>query len=255
MLSPQPPTDALITPLIPGSGLLPLAFDEVTLTFRQFSPLNGVSLRIASPGITAIMGPNGAGKSLMLRLLGGLIEPVSGQVRFGEQNRVPRGHIGYVFQTPVLLRRSVKGNLMHALKLAGVARPERKERASALLKMGELHHLADNPARSLSGGEKQRLALLRALACKPALLLLDEPSASLDPQATFLIESLVSRASRAGVKVVLISHDQGQVGRLADEVVFVHKGRVLEQCPAGVFLKSPESRQAKAYLSGQLLLD
>lgn len=255
MLSPHPPTDALITPLTPGRGVLPLSFEEVTLTFRQVSPLAGLSFSIASSGITAIMGPNGAGKSLMLRLLGGLIEPVNGRVRFGSREQVPRGQIGYVFQTPVLLRRSVIGNLLHALKLAGLPRSDRKNRAEALLKLGELHRLADNPARSLSGGEKQRLALLRALACKPALLLLDEPSASLDPQATFLIESLVLRASRAGVKVILISHDQGQVGRLADDVVFVHKGRVLEQRPADDFLKSPECRQAKAYLSGQLLLD
>jgi tungstate transport system ATP-binding protein len=117
-----------------------------------------------------------------------------------------------------------------------------------------MQHLAKSPARKLSGGEQQRLTLLRALAAKPGLLVLDEPSASLDPQATALIENIVLRASQCGVKVIVVTHDQGQTARLADEVIFVHKGRVHTVQAADEFLKTPASREAKAYLAGELLI-
>jgi tungstate transport system ATP-binding protein len=154
----------------------------------------------------------------------------------------------------VLLRRSVQDNLLHALAVAGVARNERALRADALLDLGGMQHLTKSPARKLSGGEQQRLTLLRALAAKPGLLILDEPSASLDPQATALIENIVLRASQCGVKVIVVTHDQGQASRLADEVIFVHKGRVHTVQAADEFLKTPASREAKAYLAGELLI-
>jgi tungstate transport system ATP-binding protein len=144
---------------------------------------------------------------------------------------------------------------MHALKLAGFDSEASELRCAQLLQLGEMTALANSPARKLSGGEQQRLSLLRALACKPALLLLDEPSASLDPQATFLLEDLVRKASVAGVKVVIVTHDQGQAMRLAQEVIFIHKGRFLEKQDTQAFLKYPQAKQARAYLAGELLLD
>jgi len=230
---------ALLAPAKPFQGHLPIQFQGVQLSFGKHSIFSGLNFEIAALGITAIMGP----------------EPTEGHVSFGEQSRIPRDQIGFVFQRPVLLRRNVLDNLLHALGIAGVNPAERLSRANALLELGGMQHLAKSPARKLSGGEQQRLTLLRALAAKPGLLILDEPSASLDPQATSLIENIVLRASQCGVKVILVTHDQGQAARLADEVMFVHKGRVHAMQTTQDFLNTPASREAKAYLTGELLID
>jgi tungstate transport system ATP-binding protein len=245
---------ALLAPAKSFSGHLPIQFEGVHLSFGKHQIFSDLSFEIATPCITAIMGPNGAGKSLVLRLLAGLIKPTQGVVRFNKLSRIPHDQIGFVFQRPVLLRRSVLANLLHALAIAGVERSQRQLRAEALLELGGMQHLAKSPARKLSGGEQQRLTLLRALAAKPGLLILDEPSASLDPQATALIENIVLRASQCGVKVIVVTHDQGQAARLSDEVMFVHKGRVHAIQATDEFLKTPASREAKAYLAGELLI-
>lgn len=246
---------ALLAPDKSFSEHLPIRFESIYLAFAKRAIYSNLNLEIGAQGITAIMGPNGAGKSLILRLLAGLIQPDQGRVLYNNKAALPAGQIGFVFQRPVLLRRSVQDNLLHALSLADVARVERPYRAQALLELGGMEHLARSPARKLSGGEQQRLTLLRALAAKPGLLVLDEPSASLDPQATALIENIVRRASQCGVKVLLVTHDQGQAARLADDVMFVHKGQVHPVQPTHSFLKQPASREAKAYLAGELLID
>jgi tungstate transport system ATP-binding protein len=246
---------ALLAPNKLFSEHLPIRFEGIHLAFAKRAIYSNLNLEIGAHGITAIMGPNGAGKSLILRLLAGLIQPDQGRVLYNGKSGLPAGQIGFVFQRPVLLRRSVQDNLLHALSLADVARVERPYRAQALLELGGMEHLARSPARKLSGGEQQRLTLLRALAAKPGLLVLDEPSASLDPQATALIENIVRRASQCGVKVLLVTHDQGQAARLADNVMFVHKGQVHPVQPTDSFLKQPASREAKAYLAGELLID
>ncbi|HEX4843451.1 MAG TPA: ATP-binding cassette domain-containing protein [Limnobacter sp.] len=235
------------------SHLLPIVVERVKLAFHSRTVFDGLSLSLASQGITAVMGPNGAGKSLLLRVMAGLVTPDAGQVRFGVHSTLPKNALGFVFQRPVLLRRSVHANLMHALKLAGVPRKECHQRAHELLDLGKLSHLENSPARRLSGGEQQRLTVLRALACRPGVLFLDEPSASLDPQATVLIENLIRHVSQSGVKVVIVTHDAGQAARLADEVVFLHRGHVLEITPTPEFLKQPNSPEARAYLAGELL--
>lgn len=245
---------ALLAPAKPFSAHLPIQFEGVHLSFGKHLIFSHLNLEIGAQGITAIMGPNGAGKSLILRLLAGLIEPSQGCVHFSGLSQTPRDQIGFVFQRPVLLRRSVQDNLLHALAIAGIDRCERHLRANALLELGGMQHLAKSPARKLSGGEQQRLTLLRALAAKPGLLILDEPSASLDPQATALIENIVLRASQCGVKVIVVTHDQGQAARLADEIVFVHKGEVHATQQADEFLTNPASLEAKAYLAGELLI-
>lgn len=246
---------SLLAPREPFTQFMPLQFERIDLAFATRSIYSNLNLEITAQGITAIMGPNGAGKSLILRLLAGLIQPDKGCVRYGQSLKLPAGQIGFVFQRPVLLRRSVEANLMHALAVTGVERNARSKRTQDLLELGGMAHLAKSPARKLSGGEQQRLTLLRALAARPGLLVLDEPSASLDPQATALIENIVQRASQCGVKVIVVTHDQGQAARLADEVVFIHKGKILGVQPTHEFLNSPSSRYAKAYLGGELLID
>lgn len=246
---------ALLAPNKSFSEHLPIRFEGIHLAFAKRAIYSNLNLEIGKHGITAIMGPNGAGKSLILRLLAGLIQPDQGRVLYNNKAALPAGQIGFVFQRPVLLRRSVQDNLLHALAIAGVERTQRTDHAHALLELGGMEHLARSPARKLSGGEQQRLTLLRALAAKPGLLVLDEPSASLDPQATALIENIVRRASHCGVKVLLVTHDQGQVARLANDVMFVHKGQAHATQPTDSFLNHPASREANDYLAGELLID
>lgn len=215
--------------------------------------IDRLSMTLGAEGITALMGPNGAGKSLTLRLIAGLIAPTAGSIRFS--SGLPGAQeMALVFQKPVLLRRSVRANLDHALKTYGVARRERARRLAELLALGHLESLAERPARVLSGGEQQRVAMVRALAAKPKYLLLDEPTVSLDPQATAAIEALVTGAAADGVRVILVTHDPGQAARLADDICFLHKGRMLEAAPSSRFFEAPQSPEARAYLAGKLLL-
>ena len=237
-----------------SSGIWPVALNGVVYEAGGKRLIDDVSLTLGPGPLTCVMGPNGAGKSLLLRLIAGLIRPGGGSVRYGGAAEAAPHRIAFVFQRPVLLRRSVRANLNHALKTYGVARAERRGRIAGLLALGQLEALAERPARVLSGGEQQRLSMVRALAARPALLLLDEPTTSLDPQATAAIETLVRKVAGEGVKVVLVTHDRDQARRMAGEIVFLHHGRIAERAAATRFFDQPQSTAAKAYLAGRLLL-
>jgi len=230
-----------------------IRLDGVVLRRGGRRVLDGLDLAIPDKGVTAIMGSNGAGKSLCLRVMAGLVRPDEGVVMPGS---TLSGHrdTALVFQKPVLLRRSVRANLDHALALYGVPWRARRKRLGELLDFGRLAAIADSPARALSGGEQQRVALVRALAARPRLLLLDEPTASLDPQATAAIEGLIADTAASGTAVVIVTHDRGQAGRLADHARFLHQGQVTEAAPAGQFLLAQKSPEAQAYFAGRLLL-
>ncbi|AXT26369.1 ATP-binding cassette domain-containing protein [Ruegeria sp. AD91A] len=213
------------------------------------------SLVLDGPGPTLILGPNGAGKSLLLRCLHGLITPDRGQV---VQDGKPLGAAqkarqAMVFQKPVLLRRSVAANLDFVLKRQGMGRTARKARIAELLTEGGLDGKARQPARSLSGGEAQRLAILRALALSPETLFLDEPTSALDPSATQMIERMILRASARAVRIVMVTHDIGQARRLASDVVMMQGGHVVEHGAAKQVLDSPESDASRRYLAGGLV--
>ncbi|HSA80498.1 MAG TPA: ATP-binding cassette domain-containing protein [Geminicoccaceae bacterium] len=218
--------------------------------------IDGLNLTLRPDMRTVVMGPNGAGKSLTLRLLHGLLEPSAGAILWGGRatNHAIRLRQAMVFQRPVLLRRSALANLTHALRARGVPRRERHTRAGGILAAAGLATLAGTPARLLSGGEQQRLAMARALSLEPDVLFLDEPTANLDPASTFAIEQLMQQAHDQGTKIVLVTHDVGQARRLADEVVFLHRGRLEEQSPAGRFFEAPASAAARAFLEGRLVL-
>lgn len=218
------------------------------------SLIDNINLSLAQESLTVVLGPNGAGKSMLLRLMHGLMEPTSGNVLWGnkEHNDSMRARQAMVFQRPVLLRRSVAANIRFVLKLRNRFSAEAVQ---SLLEESGLQHHADQPARLLSGGEQQRLALARALALHPDVLFMDEPTASLDPAATASIESIVIRAHERGVKVVFVTHDLGQARRLADDVVFLDRGRLIEHTPANQFFAKPESRQARDFLAGKLILN
>ncbi|MFQ5971332.1 MAG: ATP-binding cassette domain-containing protein [Alphaproteobacteria bacterium] len=201
---------------------------------------------------TVILGPNGAGKSLTLRICHGLLAPTAGRIRWRGAGE-PRHHQAMVFQRPVLLRRSVEANVDYALKLRGITRGSRRDRIRAVLAQAGLVELAKRPARALSTGQQQRLALARALALSPQVLFLDEPTASLDPAATRTIEAMIDGFRAIGTKIVMTTHDLGQARRLADEVLFFHRGRLLEHSSADVFFGHPESAEARAFIKGELL--
>lgn len=218
--------------------------------------IDGIDIALRPGGRTVILGANGAGKSLLLRLLHGLAAPTAGQVFWDGRplDRAARRAQAMVFQRPVMLRRSVLANLRFALTACGVRGAERTERAEEALALARLEDLAQRPARVLSGGEQQRLAIARALACRPKVLFLDEPTASLDPASTHAVEALIRKADERGVTVALVTHDAGQARRLGDDVVFLHAGRVAEEGPARLVLQQPRSDAARAWLDGRLHL-
>ena len=224
--------------------ILPLTLQAVS--FRDI--IQPLSLEIAAGPSTIILGANGAGKSVLMRLMHGLLAPSSGEVRWHGENS--RRKQAMVFQRPVMLRRSALQNVLYPLHTARVADAERL----ALDALGEvgLRHVAQRPARVLSGGEQQRLALARAWALHPDVLFLDEPTASLDPTATREIEAVIRAFDAAGTKIVMATHNLGQARRLGDEVIYLHQGRVLERAPAETFFAQPGTAEAAAFIKGEL---
>lgn len=231
------------------SGALPIVLEGLAFRPGGRAVIEGLSARIETRGVTALIGPNGAGKSVTLRLVDGLLAPDGGAVRFGRGGSPRRA---FVFQRPALVRASVADNVALGLVSSGLSPRAARERVRDALERVGLAHRARDPARKLSGGEQQRAALARALAGEPELLLLDEPTASLDPGATEGIEALVAGIARAGAKVILVSHNLGQVARLAEDVLVLDRGRAVEHGPAAQVLRAPRSPEARAYLGGEL---
>lgn len=233
--------------------LLPITVDNLSLALNDRVVIDCITCQIKSNGITVIMGPNGAGKSIFLRCLHGLVESDSGQVRFAGKPPSPaiRQRQSMVFQAPTILRRTVLANLLFVARQRGVSNPQTSIDYLARLR---LDHLAQHPARLLSGGEKQRLALARALIIKPAVLFLDEPTSNLDPTSVETIETNLQLVSQQGTKIILVTHDLGQAKRLAGDVLFLHHGKLIEHSPATSFFKNPYSKAARNYLAGNLVL-
>jgi tungstate transport system ATP-binding protein len=234
-------------------SLLPLVIDDVTFEVAGRVIVNKLSMTLERGVRTIIIGANGAGKSVLLRLCHGLLKPTTGTLRWNaaEIARAPRRQ-AMVFQRPVLLRRSAADNVAYALKLAGVPRTERRARALEALARVGLGPLADRPARVMSGGEQQRLALARAWSLHPEVLFLDEPTASLDPGATHEIERVINAMHEGGTKVVMVTHNLGQARRLGDEIAFLHQGRLAERSLAATFFQRPRSAEAAQFLEGEL---
>lgn len=236
-----------------SAKILPLSFEDVSLSAGGERLIDDIGLTIGAGGPTVILGPNGAGKSLFLRLAHGLIRPSKGRVTWQGQEAATAGrHQAMVFQRPVLLRRSVRGNVHYALKLRGRSRSDARARVDEVLRRTGLDAIADRPAHALSGGEQQRLALARAWALKPEVLFLDEPTANLDPSATGAVERLVETIALGGTKIVMTTHDLGQARRLAETILFMHRGRVVEEAPAASFFEGPSNPEAIAFLRGDL---
>ena len=226
---------------------LPLAFENASLRAREVEIVSNLDLEIVAGTPTVLLGPNGSGKSTLLRLAIALVRPTSGRITWGGR-AAPDERLAMVFQRPVMLRRSAAANVAYALG----RRNER--RVHELLERVGLAALAHRPARRLSGGEQQRLALARALARDPEILFLDEPTASLDPAATKGVEDLVRDVAASGVKIVMATHDIGQARRLAGNIVFLARGRLVEQAQGVAFFNSPQTPEAAAFLRGDLVI-
>jgi tungstate transport system ATP-binding protein len=236
------------------AAILPLVVHDLCYEIGGKRLLDGISFRTDAGLRTVVLGPNGAGKSLLLRLCHGLLQPSAGTITWaGAVPDMARRCQAMVFQRSVLLRRSTAANITYVLRLQGIPRRQRRAIMMEMLEQAGLLSLATRSARVLSGGEQQRLALVRAWALKPQVLFLDEPTASLDPAATQAVEALLDHIHCTGTKIIMTTHDLGQARRLADEVLFLHHGRLVEYAPAPAFFSNPQSKEAAAFLEGKLL--
>lgn len=236
----------------PTSIIAPIAdlqLDEVSFQHRGQRLLAPTSLTLSGCRRTVIMGPNGAGKSLLMRLAHGLLPPTTGQVCWQGPSPVQ----AMVFQRPVLLRRSALDNLTYVLGIQKVPRTQRKKRAMQALSTFGLTSLAQRPARVLSGGEQQRLALARAWLLNPDVLFLDEATSALDPAAIKAVEDAVIAFHESGTRIVMTTHDLHQAKRIADDVVFLHNGQLREHSPADTFFSAPRSSEGCAFIQGELV--
>jgi tungstate transport system ATP-binding protein len=234
-----------------AEAFFPVEARGLTVAFGNHAALDDANVSIEGARRVIVLGANGAGKSVLLRVLHGLIPSSSGSIRWGGVAERPRAQ-AMVFQRPVVLRRGALANIEYALHVNGVRGEEARRRASASLERVGLGHLAYRPARVLSGGEQQRLALARAWALRPRLLFLDEPTASLDPGAAAEVERIVGEIHAAGTAIVMTTHNLGLARRVADEVVFLHAGRITEQTSADRFFHAPASPEAASFLKGEL---
>lgn len=237
--------------------VLPIVADGATFVGTEGQRLlDQVNLTIAGSGIMIVMGPNGAGKSLLLRVLTGLVPISDGTMSWAGQPSVGSAvrRIGFVFQKPVMFRRSVMENVSFVLRQAGLPKDKARERAEHVLQGADLMHLASAPARRLSGGEQQRVAIARARAIDPEILFLDEPTAHLDPASTAIIEKMILDAKARGTHIVHVTHDLGQAKRLADDIIFLHQGKLVEHRRAEAFFAGPKSKAAQAFMAGDLVI-
>jgi tungstate transport system ATP-binding protein len=233
------------------TSTLPIVLHGVAFTAGATSILRDVALSIDAGPPTVLIGPNGSGKTTLIKLAMGLLAPTAGSIRCASPGLAAKRR-AIVFQRPVMLRRTAASNVAYALKAAGHSADATT--IEKLLDRVGLAALADRPARRLSGGEQQRLALARALARDPEVLFLDEPTASLDPAATKAVEDIVAGTAAAGVKIVMATHDMGQARRLAGDIVFLAKGRLIEHAPAERFFVAPATPEARAFLAGDLVI-
>ena len=215
-----------------------LIANEVSVIREEHYLLKDISLEIKPATITLILGHNGAGKTLLMQVLHGLTLPDEGVI-----DRPPASRQRMVFQKPIMLRRTALQYFNFVCP--GLSIPDQHHWFDS----AQLTSRMDAPARRLSGGEQQKLALIGALAAQPEILFLDEPAASLDVEATMLSESLISEACDAGTTIIMTSHNRAQAARLADQVIFMDQGCVKEQSDAKTFFRAPQSDAGRHYLA------
>jgi len=234
-------------------SILPLTVRAAMVKHRGKTLVGPVDLDLSGTGITVVMGPNGAGKTTMLRMLHGLARLSNGSVAWNTDLATAQTRQAFVFQTPVVLRRTVRDNIAFPLLLRGVARAQARSRADHWAARVGLGDMTVRPAGVLSGGEKQKLALARALIAGPQILFLDEPTANLDGKSMREIETILTEITAEGTRIVMATHNIGQARRLASEVFFMYRGGVHERGPASAFFSQPETPEAAAFIKGDIV--
>ncbi|MGB5870704.1 MAG: ATP-binding cassette domain-containing protein [Albidovulum sp.] len=235
------------------SSILPLTLEEVELRRRGRRILGPISLTLSGEGITIIMGPNGSGKTSLLRAMHGLERVRHGKICWQADIQTVRARQAFVFQTPIVMRRSVADCIAYPLLLDGMGRVAARAKATEAAQKVGLGQSLDLPAKVLSGGEKQKMALARALIRGPDVLFLDEPCANLDTRSMAEIEAILAAARNVGTRIVMSTHNVGQARRLADDILFLWDGRLHERARAADFFKAPQTLEAKAHINGDLI--
>lgn len=238
-----------------------LTLDRIWKSYAEKTALRDVSFEVEPGGVLAIIGPTGSGKTTLLRIMDLLDRPSSGRMLFDgvepndeDARREIRRRMGMVFQQPVLFDSSVYRNVSCALQWRGCDGGEVRKRVLHILSMVGLSDLEGRRARSLSGGERQKVAIASAIAPKPELLLLDEPTANLDPASVSVIEDVVKKINKVeGVTVVLATHNLFQARRLADRVVFLLDGEVVEIGDCGAIFEHPRDGRTASFLKGEMV--
>ena len=236
------------------SHLLPLNVVDAEVRRKGRRLIGPVSLTVEGAGVSIILGPNGSGKTTLLRLLHGLERPRGGTVTWNAPEAEAQAAQSFVFQTPILMRRTVLDCVAYPLVLRGMPKSKAREAAAVALSDAGLVAVKDLQAPSISGGEKQKLALARALITKPDVLFLDEPCANLDGLATRDIEASIRTVADQGMRVLMSTHDLGQARRLADQVLFMVGGRLIETSDAQTFFEAPQTAEACAFVEGRIIL-
>lgn len=234
-------------------AIYPIQFSGAEVRKSGKTLLGPLDLTLGAEGVSIVLGPNGAGKSTLLKLMHGMGRLRSGTRTWAVGENEALDKQGFVFQTPVVMRRSVVENVAYPLRIRGVPKREALQTAETWLDRVGLGSAAHRRASVLSGGERQKMALARAMISEPEVLLLDEPCANLDGRSTREIEGILATAHEDGMRIVMATHDLGQAKRLASEIIFLHQGKLLEHTPAPSFFKSPKSEQARAFLAGDIV--
>ena len=233
--------------------ILPLTLAEITVRRAGRMILGPLDLSVEAGGALVVLGPNGSGKSTLLRVCHGITRASSGDAQWAVDRVTADLAQAFVFQTPILLRRSTLENVTYPLTLRGERKRAARDRAISMLHEVGLQDAAHLRASVLSGGEKQKLALARALVTRPEVLFLDEPTASLDGRSTREIETILAAAQAQGTKLVMATHDLGQARRIAAQVVFLLNGKIVETSAAEPFFNAPQTLAARAFLKGDIV--
>jgi tungstate transport system ATP-binding protein len=234
-------------------SILPLTLEAVELRRGGRRILGPISLTLASKGMTILLGPNGSGKTSLLRVMHGLERIRRGRIVWQGDTRTVRARQAFVFQSPIVMRRSVLDSIAYPLMLDGVANSEARARARKQAVQVGLEGLLELQSGVLSGGEKQKMALARALIRDPEVLFLDEPCANLDGRSIAEIEAILLTAREHGTRIIMSTHNVGQARRLADDVLFLFDGRLHETGQNEAFFNSPKTPEAKAHINGDLI--
>ena len=230
--------------------MLPLTLTDVVVRRRGKRIIGPVTHRLEQGPPTIVIGPNGSGKTTLLRVIHGIERISTGQVNWTHDAPDQQA---FVFQNPIVLRRTVAENLAYPLRLAGVDKAEIISRVTTWLARIGLDALTNTAATRLSGGERQKLAIARALIRTPQVLFLDEPCANLDGHTTREIEALLSETATAGTRLIMATHNMGQARRLAGDVIFMLNGKIHESGAANYIMNTPQTSELKSFFQGDIV--